>query len=45
MIIICEPQSIGFEHSQFNAAMITVVKYAFADEEVIFQPKKPIFSM
>ncbi|BDZ69002.1 hypothetical protein [Methanobacterium ferruginis] len=36
MIIICEPQCIGFEHSPFNAALVTLVKYTFPDEKIIF---------
>jgi hypothetical protein len=40
MILICEPQCVGFEHSSFNAALITVVKYAFEDEKIIFLAEK-----
>ncbi|MEW6011600.1 MAG: hypothetical protein AB1604_09945 [Euryarchaeota archaeon] len=40
MIIICEPQCVGFEHSLFNAAMITVVNYAFKDEKILFLAEK-----
>jgi hypothetical protein len=40
MIIICEPQCIGFEHVEVNAALLTVIKYAFSDEEIMFVAEK-----
>ncbi|MDP3034269.1 MAG: hypothetical protein Q8M97_04060 [Methanobacteriaceae archaeon] len=40
MIIICEPQFKGHEHSQFNAALITVVKNAFPNKEILFLAEK-----
>jgi hypothetical protein len=36
MIVVCEPQCIGFEHVQVNAALIAVVQGAFPDEEILF---------
>jgi len=36
MIIVCEPQCIGFEHSQVNAALLAVIKSAFPTERVLF---------
>ena len=36
MIIICEPQCIGFEHVEFNAALIKVVQYAYPNKKVLF---------
>jgi len=40
MIIICEPQCIGFEHAEFNAALLSVIKHAFPDEEIMFVAEK-----
>jgi hypothetical protein len=39
MIIICEPQCIGYEHSEFNAAFIKVIEKAF-NEEILFIGEK-----
>jgi glycosyltransferase involved in cell wall biosynthesis len=36
MIIIFEPQCVGFEHVEFNAAFIIVVGNAFKDERILF---------
>ena len=36
MIIFCEPQCVGFEHSQVNSAFIAVVHEAFPGEELLF---------
>ncbi|MDA8177937.1 MAG: glycosyltransferase family 1 protein, partial [Deltaproteobacteria bacterium] len=36
MILACEPICIGFEHSMVNAAMLSVFKDAYPDEELIF---------
>ena len=36
MIIICEPQCIGFEHVEFNAALIKVVQYAYPNKKILF---------
>ncbi|MDA8235871.1 MAG: glycosyltransferase family 1 protein [Clostridia bacterium] len=36
MIIIYEPQCIGFEHVEFNASFITVVSYAYPNEKILF---------
>lgn len=40
MIIICEPQCIGFEHAEFNAALISVVKNAYPHEKILFLAEK-----
>lgn len=45
MIIICEPQCVGFEHSEFNAALITITKYAFANENIMFLAEKEHLSL
>lgn len=45
MIIICEPQCVGFEHYEFNAALITVTKYAFTNETVMFMAEKDHLSL
>ncbi|NPV51771.1 MAG: glycosyltransferase [Candidatus Methanofastidiosum sp.] len=45
MIIICEPQCVGFEHSEFNAALITVTKYAFPNEKIMFMAEKDHLSL
>ena len=39
MIIIFEPQCIGFEHAEFNAAFMKVVEIAF-NEKIIFIAEK-----
>lgn len=39
MIIICEPQCIGFEHSEFNAALIKVITY-YTNEKILFMAEK-----
>ncbi len=36
MIILCEPQCVGFEHCQVNSAFIAVVHEAFPGEELLF---------
>lgn len=36
MIIICEPQCIGFEHAEFNAALINIVQYAYPHKKILF---------
>lgn len=36
MIIICEPQCIGFEHVKFNAALIKVIQYAYPNKKILF---------
>lgn len=36
MLIICEPQCTGFEHTEVNAALITAVSYGFPAEEILF---------
>ncbi len=36
MIILCEPQCVGFEHCQVNSAFIAVVREAFPGEELLF---------
>lgn len=40
MIVICEPQCRGFEHSEVNAAMIAVINHAFENEELLFFAEK-----
>lgn len=45
MIIICEPQCVGFEHSEFNAALITITKYAFTNEKIMFMAEKEHLSL
>jgi len=40
LILICEPQFKGFEHSQFNAALITAVNNAFPNEKILFLSEK-----
>lgn len=39
MILICEPQCIGFEHVKVNSALIKAVKIAF-NQEIIYQAEK-----
>ncbi len=36
MIIICEPQCIGFEHAEFNATLINIVQYAYPNKNILF---------
>jgi hypothetical protein len=36
MIIICEPQCVGFEHVEVNAALIAAMSYAIPHEEILF---------
>lgn len=36
MILVCEPQCKGLEHVEFNAAVIAMVHYAFANEKIVF---------
>jgi hypothetical protein len=40
MIVICEPQCVGFEHVEVNAALIAAVKCAFPQEEILFLAEK-----
>jgi hypothetical protein len=40
MIIICEPQCVGFEHVEANAALIAVVNSAFPNDKIIFLAEK-----
>lgn len=40
MIIICEPQCAGFEHTEVNAALLAVANNAFPDEEILFLAEK-----
>lgn len=40
MIIICEPQCVGFEHVPVNAALIAVIRYAYPHEEILFLAEK-----
>lgn len=40
MIIICEPQCAGFEHVEFNAALIATVRSAFPEEEISFYAER-----
>lgn len=36
MIIICEPQCIGFEHAEFNASLIKIVQHAYPNKKILF---------
>lgn len=36
LIIICEPQCTGFEHTEVNAALILAVSYAYPGEKILF---------
>lgn len=36
MIILCEPQCVGFEHCQVNSAFTAVIHEAFPGEELLF---------
>jgi hypothetical protein len=36
MIILCEPQCVGFEHAAFNAALLVATDAAFPDDEILF---------
>lgn len=40
MIIIFEPQCVGFEHTEVNAAMIAIIKNAFRNEDILFIGEK-----
>jgi hypothetical protein len=40
MIVICEPQCVGFEHVEVNAALIAGMRYAFPQEEILFLAEK-----
>jgi hypothetical protein len=40
MIIICEPQCVGFEHVEVNAALIAAMSCAFPQEEILFLAEK-----
>ncbi len=37
MLILVEYQCIGFEHVEFNAALIATVRYAYPGEKILFQ--------
>src|SRR5271157_379715 len=36
MIIVCEPQSIGFVHAEVNSAMLSVIAHAYPEERITF---------
>ncbi|MCB0834742.1 MAG: glycosyltransferase [Bacteroidetes bacterium] len=36
MILICEPQCIGFEHAEVNGALVGVYRIAFPDDPILF---------
>jgi hypothetical protein len=36
MIIICEPQCVGFEHAEVNTALLNVISIAFPDDKILF---------
>lgn len=36
MIVLCEPQCVGFEHREVNSALIAVISEAFPEEELLF---------
>jgi len=36
MIVLCEPQCVGFEHCQVNSALIAVIREALPGEELLF---------
>jgi len=40
MIIICEPQCVGFEHVEVNTALIAAMRCAFPQEEILFLAEK-----
>jgi hypothetical protein len=40
MIIICEPQCVGFEHVEVNAALIAAIRCAFPQEEILLLAEK-----
>lgn len=40
MIIIAEPQCVGFEHVEFNSALIIAIKNALKDENILFIAEK-----
>jgi len=40
MIILCEPQCEGFEHVEFNSALLEVVKKAFPSDTLLFLSEK-----
>jgi hypothetical protein len=40
MIIICEPQCVGFEHVEVNAALIAAMRYAHPQEGILFLAEK-----
>ncbi|HTY90743.1 MAG TPA: hypothetical protein VMC84_06145 [Methanocella sp.] len=40
MLIICEPQCIGFEHVELNSALITLHRNAFPKERILFFAEK-----
>lgn len=40
MLIICEPQCVGFEHAEFNAALVAAFREGFPSERVLFLAEK-----
>jgi len=40
MILICEPQCVGFEHVEVNAALIAAIRYAHPHDEILFLAEK-----
>lgn len=36
MILICEPQCKGFEHGDFNSALLSTIRYAYKNENILF---------
>jgi hypothetical protein len=40
MIVICEPQCVGFEHVEVNAALIAAMRCALPQEEILFLAEK-----
>jgi hypothetical protein len=36
MLILCEPQCVGFEHAAFNAALLATAREAFPDDDIVF---------
>ena len=40
MIIVAEPQCVGFEHVEVNTALLTVIRQAFPTKEIWFFAEK-----
>lgn len=40
MLIICEPQCSGFEHAEFNAALVAAFRAGFPSEQILFLAEK-----